>query len=520
MDRNSTNAFFRDRIIPLAYRQLPADELMMRAAADDAEAFIALVCRKYTLVAGVCYAAAGQHAQAEDVVQEVFVELWRQRKNLRSAKAIDGWLKRTTRNVVLKWTAREARGRHIGQIWEQTRERANGAERPDTATIRTEFVRRVRQVVAQLTNDEQRVIRASENSETDAQGADLLGLNVSAYRVRLHRARRRLHDLLKKYGVAPAAGVAVFVSGQKARSASIVASLWATRFGKLKLFGLSLLLTVGLAGLVMWATRPRETVAPHEPVQIANSSPMPQPHEESLPEQNLRILRAIVAPKVCEALRPLTKAGSTITLLKTEAYDSRVVCVVEGSCNLKLPGVGEKSRIAFYYDTFLRNTFVYFDLKADGTWKSVDVNRPLVPLIIPELKLEWSVKLPGLTQAVKEFEALPKDPRGYPHAERRFIALREQARQLRGKWYRDGDPKAEARVDVDDSSETRFYRPGDKNTYLTFRDTWKNEPGSRAKLPANDDDIFAPNGIHRSADGQMLTFDAPERPWHRTPKTK
>src|SRR4029078_1738929 len=144
--------------------------------------------------------------------------------------------------------------------------------------------------------------------------------------------------------------------------------------------------------------------------------------EESLPEQNLRLLRAVVAPKVCEALRTVSRPGSTITLLKTDAYDSRAVCIVEGSCNLKLPGVGDKSRIAFYYDTFLRNTFVYFDLKAEGTWKSVDVNRPLLPLIIPEWKWEWSVKLPGLTQAVKEFEALPKDPRGYPDAERRFIA--------------------------------------------------------------------------------------------------
>ncbi len=209
-----------------------------------------------------------------------------------------------------------------------------------------------------------------------------------------------------------------------------------------------------------------------------------------------------------------------MTLVKTDAYDSRVCCVIEGSCNLKIPGVGEKSRIAFYYDTFLRNTFVYFDFKADGTWKSVDVNRPLVPLIIPEWKLEWSVKLRGLTNAVKEFEALPKDERGYPDAERRFVALREQARRLRGKWYRDGDPNAEARIEVDDSTETRFYRPGDTNPYLTFRDTWKNESGSRAKSPANDDDIFAPNGIHLSADGQTLTFDVQERPWQRTPRTK
>ncbi len=92
MDRDPTNAFFRAQVIPLAYRQLPAEELVVRPRRTTPRHLSHWFAANHT-GGGHCYAAAGPNAQAEDVVQEVFVELWRQRKKLRSAMAMNSLVK-------------------------------------------------------------------------------------------------------------------------------------------------------------------------------------------------------------------------------------------------------------------------------------------------------------------------------------------------------------------------------------------------------------------------------------------
>ena len=81
-----TDDFFRRRIIPLGYRQLSAGELMARACGGDPEAFVALVCLKYSAVEAVCRAAVGPAGPAEDLALETFVQLWRHRNDLRNVR--------------------------------------------------------------------------------------------------------------------------------------------------------------------------------------------------------------------------------------------------------------------------------------------------------------------------------------------------------------------------------------------------------------------------------------------------
>src|SRR5436305_901449 len=103
MQPNPMDDFVRRQVIPLAYRQLPPADLLARAVTGDTEAFIALLCHKYPLVAGVCRKTLGAAAPAEDIIQDVFVELWRQRDKIRTADAIDGWLRKTARNMARKY---------------------------------------------------------------------------------------------------------------------------------------------------------------------------------------------------------------------------------------------------------------------------------------------------------------------------------------------------------------------------------------------------------------------------------
>jgi RNA polymerase sigma-70 factor (ECF subfamily) len=503
---------------------LPEAELMTRVGAGDPEAFIALVCRKYSHVESACRQVLGPTRPTEDVALEAFVQLWRQRDRIRDAEAVDGWLTRTARNLARKLTRNEARGRVANELWwQRTGESAGIANPPDRAAIQAEMVRRVRLAVSKQSDADQRVLWLAENAINDAEAAETLGLSVATFRVRLHRARQRLRVLLKKYGVTPVVGAVAFVGARTNLAASAVGLQWATGLGKLKVIVLATILAVGLAGVVWWTVATSKTDAspqPDPPNNPQTIAPVAEPSEETLTDKNLRLLRTVVAPKVCEALQPLALAGGTFKVIETDTYDSRARCVVEVNNEKSITGLGKVSRVAVYYDSYLRHSYVYFDAMGDGKWKWIDVKRPLVLFRIDELNWEMVVKLNRLEQAVQAFEELPKDPRGAAEAERRFIAMRERGKLCEGNWYRNGDPSAEARVELDNNLEMRFFRPGDKRAFLVVADAWRRELGSRAKLPYNEDGYLAAYGIYLSADGQTLTFEANERPWYRSPKTK
>src|SRR5262245_44160891 len=129
--------FIRRQVIAPAYQQLPPDELTVRAAAGDAEAFVALVCLKHGLVEGVCRKVLSAGQPVEDVIQEVFVQLWRQRDRIRTPRALDRWLSQTARNLAMKVVQRAQRDRNGRQRLAQEQETNGGghAQPPDRAAM-------------------------------------------------------------------------------------------------------------------------------------------------------------------------------------------------------------------------------------------------------------------------------------------------------------------------------------------------------------------------------------------------
>jgi RNA polymerase sigma-70 factor, ECF subfamily len=76
-------------------------DLISRAAGGDATAFQALVERHRSMVYRVAYQFAGNHHDAEDIAQEVFIKVYRSLERFRQDAQLSSWMYRIVMNACI-----------------------------------------------------------------------------------------------------------------------------------------------------------------------------------------------------------------------------------------------------------------------------------------------------------------------------------------------------------------------------------------------------------------------------------
>lgn len=173
------------------------DALVRRAAGGDAEAFRGLFVKHRSDVSRLVYRMLNAPADLDDVVQEVFVQVFRSLKDFRGQSKFSTWLHRVTVNVVLMHR-RSARSRPV-----LTEEVPNelvsdeGQSLPDEDAERHERMRAFQRLLARLA-DKKRVVFVLHELEgmSPAEIADVVGAPVLTVRTRLFYARRELEAML------------------------------------------------------------------------------------------------------------------------------------------------------------------------------------------------------------------------------------------------------------------------------------------------------------------------------------
>jgi RNA polymerase sigma-70 factor (ECF subfamily) len=166
------------------------------------------VLREYApRVYGLAYRLLGNEADAEDVTQEVFLQLLRKLDTFRGESSFPTWLYRVTVNAALgyrrKRAARQARV-DAGAKPEQIPEGAtsSGPVRrwpltPERLALEEETHQLIESASAGLPETYRDVFVLADVEQLPNQEiADLLGLSLAAVKSRLHRARLLMRDAL------------------------------------------------------------------------------------------------------------------------------------------------------------------------------------------------------------------------------------------------------------------------------------------------------------------------------------
>jgi RNA polymerase sigma-70 factor (ECF subfamily) len=179
---------------------VPADEeLLLRIAAGDRVAFSAL----YDRLAGPLYSLAlkmlGQEAEAQDLVQEVFLTIWSKASSFDSA-----------RGTAFSWAVTQLRNRAIDRIRSRKRRgelmETFGADLAPHDGVRSasenaeagDRSRQVHAAMAKLSDEQRHVLRlAYFDGLTQSEIAAKLDEPLGTVKARAHRAMARLRDILR-----------------------------------------------------------------------------------------------------------------------------------------------------------------------------------------------------------------------------------------------------------------------------------------------------------------------------------
>ncbi|MEY4166352.1 MAG: hypothetical protein RIR52_176 [Acidobacteriota bacterium] len=173
-------------------------DLTQASAAGDMVAFEVLYERHQRRVYSLCLRMVANATEAEDLSQEVFVQLFRKVGSFRGESAFTTWLHRLTVNHVLMHFRKK------GVRLEKTTEEGEISEMQDVIQAVTEkprFIDRIAldKAISELPPGYRTVfvlhdVEGFEHEEV----ATMLGVSVGTSKSQLHKARMRLRDLINK----------------------------------------------------------------------------------------------------------------------------------------------------------------------------------------------------------------------------------------------------------------------------------------------------------------------------------
>jgi len=135
------------------------------------------------------------YAEAEDVVQEVFLRLWSKRDQLQDVKSIEALAVTITKNLCLdKLKSKSNKTIEFKEYHEQTT-----AETPYKSMESSDSYNKVNELINQLPDQQRMIIhlRDVEGYEYE-EIAKMTGMNPNAIRVNLSRARKKVRELMEK----------------------------------------------------------------------------------------------------------------------------------------------------------------------------------------------------------------------------------------------------------------------------------------------------------------------------------
>jgi RNA polymerase sigma factor (sigma-70 family) len=177
------------------------NEIISRVLSGDHQAYAGLVSRYQSYVFTLTLRMVKSREDAEEVAQDVFIKAYKYLADFRGASKFTTWLYTIVNNTCISFLRKkklDIHSLHNEKVFEMADNQDSG--------MRTNMVEQksrlgmVNEAIGLLNPDDAQIItlfyKAEQSLEETAQ---ILGIEVNAAKVRLHRARTRLKEKMETY---------------------------------------------------------------------------------------------------------------------------------------------------------------------------------------------------------------------------------------------------------------------------------------------------------------------------------
>ncbi|KYK46489.1 MULTISPECIES: sigma-70 family RNA polymerase sigma factor [Bradyrhizobium] len=180
--------------------QATSDDMLLESIADgNRTAMHILYCRHNVRVYRFILRIVRDATTAEDLVSQVFLDVWRTAGQFQGRSQVSTWLLSIARFKALT-AMRQRRFEDIDQ--EDVRQIADGADTPETSLDRSDTSAILRACVQKLSPAHREIINLVYYHEKSVEEVgQIIGIPQSTVKTRMFYARKQLADLLKGAGV-------------------------------------------------------------------------------------------------------------------------------------------------------------------------------------------------------------------------------------------------------------------------------------------------------------------------------
>ncbi|HKX84354.1 MAG TPA: RNA polymerase sigma factor [Pyrinomonadaceae bacterium] len=174
----------------------PDLELCQLAAGGNIAAFEIVYQRYHRRTYSLCLRMTGSQTEAEDLTQEVFIQLFRKVGSFRGDSAFSTWLHRLTVNqVLMHFRKRSFKNEKVSDDGEMPEQTVQGTSNPNKMPVVDRIA--LKNAIAELPNGYKKVfilhdIEGFEHEEV----ARMMGISIGTSKSQLHKARLKLRTLL------------------------------------------------------------------------------------------------------------------------------------------------------------------------------------------------------------------------------------------------------------------------------------------------------------------------------------
>jgi len=180
--------------------QTTTDEaLIARIAGGDRLAMQVLFARHHVRVYRFVLRLVRNEATAEDLISDVFLDIWRQAGKFEGRSAVTTWMLGIARFKALS----ALRRRQEDELDDETAERIEDqSDDPETALSKKDTGAVLRECLTKLTAEHREVIDLVYYHEKSVEEvAEITGIPAATVKTRMFYARKKLSELLKQQGV-------------------------------------------------------------------------------------------------------------------------------------------------------------------------------------------------------------------------------------------------------------------------------------------------------------------------------